>query len=84
VVQSVVEQVFQVHSIDPLEATIIHSLAIPNIEQGCECIDVDIIEAIHSLEALKPYPSKNLPPFEMLCLLILLLFLLLSRHQNWN
>jgi hypothetical protein len=38
----------------------------PNIEQGCESVDVDIIEVVHSLEALKPYPSKYTPPIETL------------------
>ncbi|CAL2229932.1 unnamed protein product [Prunus armeniaca] len=66
VVGSVVEQVFQVHSIHPLEACIAHSLTRLNYEYGCDVTEIDLHEAVHSLEASKPYPSKYVPPFETL------------------
>lgn len=65
-VGSVVEQVFQVHSIDPLEACIAHSLTRLNYECGCDVTEIDFHEALHSLEASKPYPSKYVPLFETL------------------
>ncbi|CAL8997671.1 unnamed protein product, partial [Prunus brigantina] len=56
VVGSVVEQVFQVHSIEPLEACIAHSLTRMNYERGCDVTEIDLHEAVHSLEASMPYP----------------------------
>ncbi|CAL9025913.1 unnamed protein product, partial [Prunus brigantina] len=66
VVGSVVEQVFQVHSIEPLEACIAHSLTRLNYERGCDVTEIDLHEAVHSLEASMPYPSKYVPRFETL------------------
>ncbi|CAL9025322.1 unnamed protein product, partial [Prunus brigantina] len=69
VVGSVVEQVFQVHSIEPLEACIAHSLTRMNYERGCDVTEIDLHEAVHSLEASMPYPSKYVPRFETLLVL---------------
>lgn len=66
VVGSVVEQVFQVHSIDPLEACIAHNLTRLNYERGFDVIEIDLHEVVHSLEASKPDPRKYVPPFETL------------------
>ncbi|CAL9029388.1 unnamed protein product [Prunus brigantina] len=60
VVGSVVEQVFQVHSIEPLEACIAHSLTRMNYERGCDVTEIDLHEAVHSLEASMPYPNLEL------------------------
>jgi hypothetical protein len=63
VIQSAVEEAFQVHHIDPLEATLTHSFTRQDIEPD---VTNDIFEAIHFLEASPPHPSKYVPPFETL------------------
>ena len=64
--QSVVEEVFQVQHIDPMEATLIHSFTRANIESESEDVTNDIIEAVQLLEASLKYPSRYTPPFETL------------------
>jgi hypothetical protein len=56
-IQTAVEEVFQVHHIDPLEATLTHSFKMHDIELDFEDVTHDIIEA-HS--------SKYAPLYEML------------------
>jgi hypothetical protein len=63
VIQSAMEEAFQVHHIDPLEATLTHSFKRQDIEPD---VTDDIFEAVHFLEAFLPHPSKYVPPFETL------------------
>jgi hypothetical protein len=48
---NVVEIIFQVHHIDPLEATLTHSITRQDIKPNYEDVIEDIIETIHFLEA---------------------------------
>ncbi|KAM2524740.1 hypothetical protein PS1_031435 [Malus domestica] len=66
VVESVVEEVFHVQSIDPLEATIAHGFTRQRVEHNFDGVDFQISEVVESLEISKPYPSKYTPPFEHL------------------
>ena len=66
VIHGVVEKVFQVHHIDPLEATLTHSFTRQDIEPNFEDVTDDIIEAMYLFEASPPHPSKYTPPFETL------------------
>jgi hypothetical protein len=61
-----VDEVFQVHHIDPIEATLTHSFTRQDIEPAFEDISDDIIEAVQFLEASPPHPSESPPSFEML------------------
>jgi hypothetical protein len=63
---NVVEKVFQVHRIDPLEATLTHNFTRQDIEPDFEGVTDDIIKAVYLLEASPPHPSKYTPPFETL------------------
>jgi hypothetical protein len=63
-IQNVVEKVYQVHYIDPMEATLSHSFTRQDIKSDCENVNDDIIEAVQFLEASPPHPSKYAPPFE--------------------
>jgi hypothetical protein len=65
-VQDVVEEVFQVQHIDPMEATLTHSLTKANIESEVEEVTEDITKDVHLLEASPKYPSRYTPPFETL------------------
>ncbi|XP_062158728.1 uncharacterized protein LOC133866205 [Alnus glutinosa] len=65
-VQTSVEKAFQVHRIDPLEATLTHSFKMQDIEPDFEDFSDDIIEAVQFLDASPPHSSKYAPPFEML------------------
>jgi hypothetical protein len=65
-VQDVVEEVFQVQHIDPMEATLTHSLTKANIESKVEEVTEDITKDVHLLEASPKYPSRYTPPFETL------------------
>jgi hypothetical protein len=76
-VQVMVEEVFQVQHIDPMEATHTHSLTKANVESEFVEVTKDITKAIHLLEASPKYPSTYTPPLK-------LLLLPLSRHQIWN
>ena len=66
IIQGVVEKVFQVHHVDPLEATLTHSFIRQDIEPDLEDVTDDIIKAVHLLETSLPYLSKYIPPFETL------------------
>jgi hypothetical protein len=66
IVQGVVEEVFYVHHIDPMEATLTHSFTRSDIEPNFEDATDNIIEAVHLLEAFPKYPSRYTPPFETL------------------
>jgi hypothetical protein len=61
-----VKKAFQVHRIDPLEATLTHSFKMQDIEPDFEYFSDDIIEAVQFLDASPPHSSKYAPPFEML------------------
>jgi hypothetical protein len=65
-IQGVVEKVFPVHHIDPLDATLTHSFTRSNIEPESKGVTNDIIEAMHLLEASPKHPGKYPPPFETL------------------
>jgi hypothetical protein len=65
-VQTAVEKAFQVHHINPLEATLTHSFKMQDIEPYFEDFSDDIIEAVQFLDASPPHSSKYAPPFEML------------------
>jgi hypothetical protein len=65
IVQDVVEKVFQVQHIDPMEATLSHSLTKVDIELEFEEVTEDIIKVVHLLEASPKYPSRY-TPFETL------------------
>jgi hypothetical protein len=65
-VQDVVEKVFQVQHIDPIEATLTHSLTKADIELEFEEVTEDITKAVHLLEPSPKYPSRYTPPFETL------------------
>jgi hypothetical protein len=84
VVQSIVEEIFQVHSFDPFEAVITHSLEGKDMELICEDDNNNIIDAVQALEDYSLYPGKHPPPLKLWYLLTLLLFLLLSGHQSWS
>jgi hypothetical protein len=58
IMQGIVEEVFQVHHIDPMEATLTHSFTRLDIEQDSEDVTDNIIEAVHLLEASPKYPSR--------------------------
>ena len=64
--QGVVEKVFQVYHIDPLEATLTHSFTRSDIEPESEDVTDDIIEAMHLLEASPKHPSKYTTQSEIL------------------
>ena len=64
--EGVAEKVFQVHHIDPLDATLTHSFTRSDIEPESEGVTDDIIEAIHLLEALPKHPGKYITPFKTL------------------
>ena len=64
--QGVVGEVFQVHHIDPMEATLTHSITRLDIEPNSEDVTDDIIKVIHILKASPKYPSRYTPPFETL------------------
>jgi hypothetical protein len=66
VIQNAMEEVFHVHHIDSMEATLTHSFTRQEIETDFEDVTDDIIEAVQLLEASPPYPSESAPPFEML------------------
>ena len=66
IIQGVVENVVQVHHIDPLEATITNSFSRQAIELDFEDVTQDIIEAVHLLKASPEHSSKYTPPFETL------------------
>jgi hypothetical protein len=64
--QDLVEEVFQVQHIDPMEATLTHSLTKADIESEFEEVTEDLTKAVHLLEASPKYPSRYTPPFETL------------------
>ena len=66
IIQGVVKKNFQVHHVDPLEATLTHSFTRQDIEPDFEDVTDDIIKAVHLLKTSPPYPSKYIPPFETL------------------
>ena len=51
---------------DPMEATLTHSLTKEDIESEVEEVIKDITKAVHLLEASPKYPSRYTPPFETL------------------
>ena len=63
-VQDVVEEVFQVQHIDPMEATLTYSFTKADIESEFEDVTDDITKAVHLLEASPKYPSWYTPPFK--------------------
>jgi hypothetical protein len=65
-VQDVVEEVFQVQSTDPMDATLTHSLTKADIESEVEEVTEDITKSVHLLEVSPKYPSRYTPPFETL------------------
>ena len=65
-IQGIVEKVFQVHHIHPLEVTFTHSFTRHDIEPYFEDVTDCIIEAVHLLETSSPYSSKYIPPLENL------------------
>jgi hypothetical protein len=65
-VQDVVEEVFQVQHIDPMETTLTHSLTKADIDSKFVEVTKDITKAVHLLEASPKYPSRYTPPFETL------------------
>jgi hypothetical protein len=65
-VQDLVEKVFQVQHIDPMEATLTQSLTKMDIELEFEEVTENLTKAVHLLEASPKYPSRYTPPFETL------------------
>jgi hypothetical protein len=83
-IQDVVEKVFQVHHIDPLEATFTQSFTRQTLSRNLKML---LMTSLKLCTFLSPPQSTQVgTPFhlKLLCLLILLFSLLLSRHQIWS